>query len=76
MRATGRNLTEGEREKFMEVQHQANRWTYLGTGMTHPNFLATLDNLTTGGEETRGANCAGFDIVTNRVPVNVQLAVD
>jgi len=45
MRASGRRLTDGEREEFMQVQHQANRWTYLGTGMTHPNFLATLENL-------------------------------
>ncbi len=45
MRATGRKLTDSEREKFMEIQHQANRWTYLGSGMTHPNFLATLENL-------------------------------
>jgi hypothetical protein len=44
-RATGRKLTDGEREKFMEVQHQANRWTYIGSGMTHPNFLATLGQL-------------------------------
>lgn len=29
----------------MAVQHQANRWTYLGSGMTHPNFLATIDQL-------------------------------
>jgi hypothetical protein len=45
MRASGRNLTDGEREEFMQIQHQANRWTYLGSGMTHPNFLATLENL-------------------------------
>ncbi|HKQ75472.1 MAG TPA: hypothetical protein VJ810_17365 [Blastocatellia bacterium] len=45
MRASGRKLTDGERDEFMQVQHQANRWTYLGTGMTHPNFLATLENL-------------------------------
>ncbi len=45
MRASGRRLTDAEREDFMRVQHQANRWTYLGTGMTHPNFLATLENL-------------------------------
>jgi hypothetical protein len=44
-RATGRKLSEKEREKFIEVQHQANRWTYLGSGMTHPNFLATLERL-------------------------------
>ena len=44
-RATGRTLTASEREKFMEVQTQANRWTYLGSGMTHPNFQATLQSL-------------------------------
>ncbi|HEX6279263.1 MAG TPA: hypothetical protein VFZ49_04530, partial [Pyrinomonadaceae bacterium] len=43
--ATGRVLTDEEREKFVEVQHQANRWTYIGTGMTHPKFLETLEKL-------------------------------
>jgi hypothetical protein len=42
VRDTGRAFTPEERERFVEVQHQANRWTYLGTGMTHPNFLATV----------------------------------
>ena len=44
-RATGRALGAGERERFVEVQTQANRWTYLGSGMTHPNFRATLQSL-------------------------------
>lgn len=44
-RATKRTLTDSERERFMEVQTQANRWTYLGSGMIHPNFQATLENL-------------------------------
>jgi hypothetical protein len=44
-RGAGRELTESEREKFMEIQHQANRWTYIGSGMTHPNFLSTLGDL-------------------------------
>lgn len=44
-RATGRTLTVSEREKFVDIQTQANRWTYLGSGMTHPNFLATLKDL-------------------------------
>lgn len=44
-RKTGRILNEEEREKFIAVQHQANRWTYLGTGMTHPKFLGTLEDL-------------------------------
>ena len=44
-RATGRELTENERTEFLRVQRQAIRWTYLGSGMTHPNFLATLEDL-------------------------------
>jgi hypothetical protein len=44
-RATGRELTDAERQEFFSVQHQANRWTYLGSGMTHPRFLATLEKL-------------------------------
>ena len=44
-RATGRILSETEREEFITVQHQANRWTYLGSGMKHPKFLATLGDL-------------------------------
>lgn len=41
-RATGRRLEVGEREPFIESQHQAARWTFLGSGMTHPKFRATL----------------------------------
>ena len=44
-KATGRTLTEEEKERFMENQHQSNRWTYLGTGMTHPNFLKMVGAL-------------------------------
>jgi hypothetical protein len=39
IRATGRRLTEVETEEFRRVQRQANRWTYLGTGMTHEKVL-------------------------------------
>ncbi len=41
-RATGRILNDEERDEFIEVQHQANRWTYIGSGMTHPKFLDAL----------------------------------
>jgi len=44
-RASGRVLTESERERFLVQQHQANRWTYLGSGMSHPRFLETLGEL-------------------------------
>jgi hypothetical protein len=41
-RASGRTLNEAEREQFRSIQLQAVRWTYLGSAMTHPNFLATV----------------------------------
>ena len=44
-RATGRELTSEERERFRTAQTQAIRWTFLGSGMTHPNFLQTLGEL-------------------------------
>ncbi|HEX2931709.1 MAG TPA: hypothetical protein VHV54_18425 [Candidatus Binatia bacterium] len=40
--ATGRKLTESERKEIGEAVLKGMRWTYLGTGMTHPNFLATV----------------------------------
>ena len=45
-RATGRVLTDDEKTEFRAVQLQANRWTYLGSGMTHPRVLETLGDLT------------------------------
>ena len=44
-RVTGRILSEQEREEFLAKQHQANRWTYIGTALTHPKFLETLGKL-------------------------------
>ncbi len=43
--ATGRTLNEEEQAQFREVQRQANRWTYLGSGMTHERVLETLESL-------------------------------
>jgi hypothetical protein len=44
--ASGHTLTEAQREEFRRVQLRANRWTYLGTGMTHEKVLETLEWLT------------------------------
>jgi hypothetical protein len=41
-RASGRALAEDERADLVGRQHQALRWTFLGSGMSHPNFLATV----------------------------------
>jgi hypothetical protein len=44
-RAAGRNLSEAEQEQFRAVQTQALRWTYLGSAMTHPQFLQTVGEI-------------------------------
>jgi hypothetical protein len=44
-KATGRKLNEDQIREFNQVQLQANRWTYIGSGMNHPNFLATAGYL-------------------------------
>ena len=45
VRATGRKLSKSEREKVSDAVLKGMRWTYLGTGMTHPNFLATVEQI-------------------------------
>ncbi|MFC3079956.1 hypothetical protein ACFODL_17785 [Phenylobacterium terrae] len=44
-RKTGRRLSKSEREQAFEIQLQANRWTYIGSGMSHPKFLESLGRL-------------------------------
>jgi hypothetical protein len=44
-RATGRELNEEEKDRFRRTQLQANRWTYLGSAMTHKRVLETLSSL-------------------------------
>jgi hypothetical protein len=38
-------LPDADRERFMAVQHQANRWTYIGSGLVHPSFVATVTRM-------------------------------
>jgi hypothetical protein len=40
--ATGTAIAPDARAELLEQQHQALRWTYIGSGMTHPKFVATL----------------------------------
>jgi hypothetical protein len=37
-RAMGRTLDENDREALVAQQHQALRWTYIGSGMRHPKY--------------------------------------
>jgi len=50
-RAAVRTLNEAEQEQFRSTQLQALRWTYLGSAMTHPNFLATVGEFSPGGRK-------------------------
>jgi hypothetical protein len=43
VRASGKKLSKSERDAMTEAVLKGMRWTYLGTGMTHPNFLATVE---------------------------------
>jgi hypothetical protein len=43
--ATDKKLSKRERDQLSDAVLKGMRWTYLGTGMTHPNFLATVGAL-------------------------------
>jgi hypothetical protein len=58
--AIGRTLPGADRDRFIEVQHRANRWTFLGSGMTHPRFTATLATLGTGVRDRIAAIAPAF----------------
>jgi hypothetical protein len=44
-RAAGRDFSEAEQEQFRAVQKQALRWTYIGSAMTHPQFLQAVGEI-------------------------------
>jgi hypothetical protein len=43
--ATGRQLSKRERDDVTAAVLKGMRWTYLGTGMTHPKFLETVQGI-------------------------------
>lgn len=59
--AIGRTLEEADRETLRPVQHQAMRWTFLGSAMRNAGLLETLGAVTPAGrarlEEVAGAFC-------------------
>jgi hypothetical protein len=42
-KAIGRKLED--RDEILAQQHQAARWTYIGSGMVHERFMATLESM-------------------------------
>jgi hypothetical protein len=45
IKVTGRQLSKSQRDEMTTAVLKGMRWTYLGTGMTHPNFLATVEEI-------------------------------
>ncbi|HEV7556396.1 MAG TPA: diiron oxygenase [Kofleriaceae bacterium] len=43
--ALGRTFTDAEAEEIVAIQIKSYRWTFLASGMTHPNFEKTLREL-------------------------------
>jgi hypothetical protein len=58
--ATGRTLAGKEREALAASQHQALRWTYIGSGMTHPKFAASVAAISPAGLVRVGELSAAF----------------
>jgi hypothetical protein len=56
----GRRLTPEQRQRFIAAQLKALRWTFIGSGITHPNFLATVATLGPGLREKLEAVAPAF----------------
>ena len=59
-RASGRSLGAEQRDELQAQQHQALRWTYLGSGMVHPKFTATLAALSPAARDRIAAVAPAF----------------
>ena len=53
--ATGRTFSEAERDQIRTHQRRAYRWTFLVSGLEHPNFVRIVDQLTTTGTDKLAA---------------------
>ncbi|MBT5048263.1 MAG: hypothetical protein HOM58_07155 [Rhodospirillaceae bacterium] len=47
--ATGRTFSDDQKEEIRTHQRRAYRWTFLVSGLEHPNFVRLVDELTNGG---------------------------
>ena len=58
--ATGRALPTETAGALIAQQHQALRWTYIGSGMTHPKFVKTLETLSPAARDRIAAVAPAF----------------
>jgi hypothetical protein len=49
--AAGRSFTAAERDEIRTHQQRAYRWTFLVSGLEHPNFVRIVDQLTKNGTD-------------------------
>jgi hypothetical protein len=49
--AAARRFTEAERDEIRTHQRRAYRWTFLVSGLEHPNFVRIVEQLTTQGAD-------------------------
>lgn len=59
-KAIGRTLSGAEREEITQAQVKSYRWTFLGSGMTHPNFIRTLGEISPKGQARVAEVAAAF----------------
>ena len=48
-RSTGRTFTDDERDAIRAHQRRSYRWTFIVSGLQHPNFVRIIEQLTTTG---------------------------
>jgi hypothetical protein len=58
--AAGRTLEPEQRTRLLDQQHQALRWTYIGSGLVHPKFRATLSALSPAAHDRLAAVAPAF----------------
>ncbi len=55
-KVTGRTFSDDEKEEIRTHQQRSYRWTFLVSGLEHPNFVRIVNELTSaGGEKIAGA---------------------
>jgi hypothetical protein len=57
---TGRTFTDAEREEIRTHQRRSYRWTFLVSGLEHPNFVRIVEELTADGAEKLGQAAAAL----------------
>ena len=64
-KAIGRTLSDSEKAEIKRNTHRAYRWTFLVSGLEHPNFVQIVSELTSRGPgEARGRRQSAVELTT------------